>query len=107
VHKAPTIIFREAKEGAIEAHIFLLQVSITTIYTQNKKKRDAKSIASARTLAKSVFSIGTMTSKVTEDDMDESKEEDDSKEECPKNKEQRVVIKGMGMLSGEKNNTML
>jgi hypothetical protein len=38
-----------------------------------------------------VFSIGTSTSKVTEDNMDKSKEEDDSKEE---NNEQ-AVIEGM------------
>jgi hypothetical protein len=95
-HKASTITFREAKEGAMGAHNFLSQVSTTTIHTQNKKKRDAKLVASERTLAQSVFSIGISTSKVTEDNMDESKEEDNSKEE---NKEQ-AVIEGMRMLSG-------
>ncbi len=48
-------------------------------------------MALARTLSQSVFSIGTSTSKVTEDNTEESKEEDDSKEE---NKEQ-AVIEGM------------
>jgi hypothetical protein len=86
-HEASAITFREAKEGAVEAHNFSLQALITTIHTQNKKKQDAKLVALAKTLPKSVFSIGTTTSKVMEDVMDESKEEDDSKEENPKNKE--------------------
>jgi hypothetical protein len=50
-HKASTITFREAKEGAMEAHIFSFQTSITTIHTQNKKKQDAKLVVLARTLA--------------------------------------------------------
>ncbi len=41
-------------------------------------------VALARTLAKSAFSIGTTTSKVMEDNMDKSKEEDNSKEGEPK-----------------------
>jgi hypothetical protein len=45
--------------------------------------------------------------KVTNDNMDESKDEDNSKEESPKNKEQRVAIKCMGMLSGKKSKAML
>ncbi len=64
-------------------------------------------VASARTLEKSVFSIRTMTSKAMVDNIDESKEEDNSKEESLKNKEQRVVIKGLGMLSGKKSKAML
>ncbi len=91
----------------MEAHNFSLQASITTIHTQNEKKQDAMLIASARTLTKSVFSIGTLTLKVMEDNMDESKEEDNSKEERPKNNEQRVAIKGMEMLSGKKSKAML
>jgi hypothetical protein len=87
----------------MEAHNFLLQASITIIHTQNKKKRDAKPMALARTLAQLVFSIGTSTSKVTEDNMDKSKEEDDSKEGF---KEQAVIV-GMQMLSGKKSKAML
>jgi hypothetical protein len=78
-HKASAITFGEAKEGAIEAHNFSLQALITTIHTQNEKKQDTKLVASSRTLTQLVFSIGTSISKVTEDNMDESKEEDDSK----------------------------
>jgi hypothetical protein len=102
-HKAFAISFGEAKEGAMEVHIFLLQASITTIYTQNKKKQDAMLAALARTLAQLVFSIGKSTSKVTEDDMDKSKEEDNSKEEH----KQKAVIEGMQMLSGKKSKAML
>jgi hypothetical protein len=87
----------------MEAHNFLLQALITTIHTKNEKKQDTKLVALARTLAQLVFSIGTSTSKVTEDDMDESKEEDNSKEE---NKEQ-AVIEGMQMLSGKKSKAKL
>jgi hypothetical protein len=102
-HKAFTIIFGEAKEGAMEAHNFSLQASITTIHMQNEKKQDATSVASAtRTLAKSVFSIGTSILKVTEDDMDESEEEDDSKDGRPQNKKPRIAMEGMRMLKGEK-----
>jgi hypothetical protein len=91
----------------VEAQNFSSQAPITTIHTQNEKKQDARSIASARTLAKSVFSIGTTTSKFAEDNMDESKEEDNSKKGSPTNTEQRVAIKGMGMLSGKKSKAML
>jgi hypothetical protein len=80
-HKASAVTFGEAKEGAMEAYNFSLHASITTIHTQNEKKRDAKLVALARTLAQLVFSIGTSASKVMEDDMDVSKEEDDSREE--------------------------
>ncbi len=55
---------------------------------QNKKKQDATSVASAKTFLKSVFGIGTSTSKVMEDDMDESEEEDDSKDGRPQNRSQ-------------------
>ncbi len=37
-HKASAITFREAMEGAMEAHNFSLQASITTIHTQSEKK---------------------------------------------------------------------
>ncbi len=59
--------------------------------TQNEKKQDAKLVALARTLTQLVFSIGTSTSKVMEEDMDKSKEEDNCKEE---NKEQ-AIMQGM------------
>jgi hypothetical protein len=87
----------------MEAHNFLSQVSITTIHTQKEMEQDAKLVALARNLAQLVFSIRTSTSKVTEGDMDKSKEEDNSKEE---NKEQ-AVIDGIQMLSGKKSKAML
>ncbi len=91
----------------MEVQNFSLQALITTPHTQNEKKQDARLIASARTLKKSVFSIRTTTSKVTKDNLDEREEEDGSKEECPKNKEQMIAIKGMQMLSDEKSKAML
>ncbi len=63
-------------------------------------------MASAKTLTKSVFSIGTTTSKVTEDDMEESKDKDKSKKEAPQREDKRVKIKGMQMLSGEQSKAM-
>ena len=50
-HKASTITFGEAKEGAMEAHNFSMQALITTIHAQNKKKQDAKLVALARNLS--------------------------------------------------------
>jgi hypothetical protein len=67
------ITFGEAKEGSMEAHNFLSTASITSTHTRNKKKRDASSMAMAESLAKSVFSIEISTSKVTENDMGDSK----------------------------------
>ncbi len=77
MHEASAITFGEAKEGAVKAHNFSLQASITTIHTRNQKKLDAALVASAKTLTKTVFSIGTTTSKVTKDNMEDSKEEDE------------------------------
>jgi hypothetical protein len=75
-HKATAITFGKAKEGAVEAHNFSLQASIITTHTHNKKKWGSALVATARMLSKSVFSIGTSngTSKVTEDDLEGSKE---------------------------------
>jgi hypothetical protein len=103
-HKATLITFGKAKEGAVETHNFLLQASITTTHTHNKKKRYTVLVATARTLTKSVFSIGTLnrTSKVTEDDLEGRKEEDKSMEEMPEREEKRIAIEGMKMLAGSK-----
>jgi hypothetical protein len=72
-HEASTITYKEAREGAMEAHNFSSSASITTTHSRNEKKRDAKSVASEKTLAKSVYSIDT--SKVTEDNTDEERNE--------------------------------
>ncbi len=81
-HKASAITFGKAKEGAVEAHSFSAQASITMMHMHIENKMDAPLVASAKTLAKSVFRIGTSirTSKLTEDDLEESEEEVTSKE---------------------------
>jgi hypothetical protein len=55
-HDASEIKFGEAKEGAVEAHNFSSSMSITTIHSKNVN--DSKSVASQKTLAKSVLSVG-------------------------------------------------
>ncbi len=100
-HEASTITFGEAREGAVEAHNFSLQASITTIHIRNEMKWDSAMVATAKTLVKSVFSIGTTTSKVTKDDMEDSEDKEDSEEEAPQSKDKKVAIKGMGTLSGK------
>jgi hypothetical protein len=72
-HEASAITYKEAREGAMEAHNFSSSASITTTHSRNEKKQDAKSVASEKTLAKSVYSIDT--SKVTEDNTNEERNE--------------------------------
>jgi hypothetical protein len=96
-YETSVIIFGKAKEGSMEAHNFLSTTSITSTHTRNEKKWDASSVATAKSLAKSVFSIETSISKVTEDDMEESKD-DDSKDESKKASKEQVTFKGMEML---------
>jgi hypothetical protein len=67
-------------------------------------KKDAKMVASVKSLAKLVSSIGTATSKVTmEDNMDGSKGIDSSKgkEEGSKKDGKTIAIEGMGILTGK------
>ncbi len=86
----------------MEAHNFSSMALVTLTHLQNEKMQEAKTVASVKSLAKLVFSIGTTTSKVTKDDMDESKEEDSSNGEAegPKEGEKTIAIKGMGILTG-------
>jgi hypothetical protein len=106
-HKASAITYREAKEGAIRAHNFSSKASVTTIHSSNKRKRDSKSVATAKTLAKSVYSIDT--SKVTEDGTEdentgkEEKSEDDGNPGASK----KIAIEGMQILVGTKTAAML
>jgi hypothetical protein len=87
-HDASAITFGEVKEGSMEAYNFSLVQLVSSTHSVNKKKKDAKTVASVKSLAKLVFSIGTATSKVTKkDDMDDSKGNDSSN--C---KEERVQI---------------
>ena len=66
-------MFGEAKEGAVEAHNFSYSMSITTIHSKNVN--DSKSVASQKTLAKSVLSVGT--SKITSNGLDEEETDED------------------------------
>jgi hypothetical protein len=50
-HEATAITYGEAREGAMEAHNFSSNASITTTHSKNKKKRDAKSVASKKSLS--------------------------------------------------------
>jgi hypothetical protein len=51
------ILFGEAKAGSMEAYNFSSAVSITTLHAE--KERGGVSVASAKTIAQSVFSIAT------------------------------------------------
>jgi hypothetical protein len=106
-HKSSAITYGEAREGSMEAHNFLSAALITSIHTRNKKKRDASLVAMAKSLAKSVFSIRTMRLKVTEDKMEESEEEEYSKNKQIESNQKRVTIDGIGMLNSNKNKAML
>jgi hypothetical protein len=101
-HKASAIIYGEAKEGAVEAHNFSSKASVTTIHSSNKRKRDAKSVGTAKTLAESVYSIDT--SKVTEDgteDENNGKEEESDDNGNP-GASKKIAIEGMQVFIGKK-----
>jgi hypothetical protein len=107
VHKASAITYGEAREGLMKAHKFLSAALITSIHTRNEKKRDASLVAMAKSLAKSVFSIKTTTSKSTEDKMEESEEEEYSKSKQIESNQERVTTDGIGMLNSNKNKVIL
>jgi hypothetical protein len=98
-HDASDIMFGEAKEGAVEAHNFSSSMSITTIHSKNVN--DSNSVPSQKTLAKSVFSVGT--SKITSDgsDEDETDKDEGSDYEGSATKTSAVEIEGMQMLKRE------
>jgi len=98
-YDASEIVFGEAKEGAVEAHNFSSSMSITTIHLKNVN--DSKSVASQKTLAKSVFSEGT--SKITSDGSDEVETDEDegSDYEGSATKTPAVEIEGMQMQTRE------
>jgi hypothetical protein len=100
--KASTITFGEAIEGSMEAHNFSLMALVTLTNSQNEKAQESKTVASVKSLAKLMFSIGTTTLKVTKDDMDKSKEDNSSNGEAEGSKEggKTTAIKGMGILTG-------
>jgi len=98
-HDASKIMFGEAKEEAVEAHNFSSSMSITTIHSNNVN--DSKSVASQKTLAKSVFSMGT--SKITSNGLDEEEtdEGEGSDYERSATKTSAVENEGMQMLTRE------
>jgi hypothetical protein len=106
-HDASAISFGEAKEGLMEAYNFSSVQSVTLIHLINEKKKVAKTNASVRSLAKSIYSIDTGTSKVTEDDTDDkidsSGDEDssNSNDTGPNARGKEVAIEGMGILEGK------
>ncbi len=101
-HKASAITYRKAKEGAVEAHNFSSKASVTMIHSSNERKRDAQLVTTAKTLAKSVYSIDT--SKVTEDgteDENTGKEEESNNNGNP-GMSKNIVIESMQVLVGTK-----
>ncbi len=104
VHSASAITIGEAKEGSMEAYNFSSVQLVTSMHSVNEKKKDAKTVTSVKSLAKLVFSIGTATSKVTEeDDMDDSQgnNSSDGEEEGSTMDGKTIAIEGMGILTGK------
>jgi hypothetical protein len=91
-YNASVILFGEAKEGAMEAYNFSLSASITTIHSKN---RTDKSIASAKTLAQTLFSVETATSKVTDGEDDKDTSDTDSGGDEEHEGKGLVAINGM------------
>ncbi len=105
-HEASAITYGEAKEGAVEAYHFSSKASVTTIHSSNERKRDAKSVTTAKTLAKLVYSIDT--SKVTEDgteDENNGKEEESDDDGNP-SASKKIAIEGMQIFVGKKKKAM-
>ncbi len=105
-HKASGIKYGEAKEGAVKAHNFSSKASVTTIHSSNKRKRDARTVASAKMLAKSVYSIDA--SKVTEDRTEDKKngKEEESGNDGNPGANIRVAIEGMQIIVGKQKKAM-
>jgi hypothetical protein len=106
-HEASAVTYGEAKEGAVEAHNFSSTASVTTIHSSNERKRDAKSVASSKTLAESVYSIDT--SKVTEDQTERERngEKEVSDDDGNPSASKKMVIEGMQIVVGRKKKAML
>ncbi len=92
-YKASAIMLGEAKEGAFEAHNFSSSASVTTIHSKNMG--DSRSVTTAKTLAKLVFSMGT--SKVTSEGSEKEIEEGDKSEDDAGSKKLEIAIKGMNL----------
>jgi hypothetical protein len=96
-YDASAIMFGGVKEGAVEAHNFSSSASITMIHSKNMG--DNRSVATEKTLAKSVFSMATskVTSDGSEEEMDEEDDSDDSN--AVSAMKPGVAIEGMQMLT--------
>ncbi len=95
-YNTSAIMFGEAKEGAIKAHNFSSSASITTIHLKNMS--NSRSVATEKTLAKSVSNIAT--SKVTSEGSEEEMDEDnDSNSDAGSATKPGVTIEGMQMLT--------
>ncbi len=105
-HEASAITYGEAREGAVEAHNFSSKASVTTIHSSNDRKRDARAVTSAKTLAKLVYSINT--SKVTEDRTEDEKNgnEEGSGNDGNPSSNKRVAIEGMQIVVGKQKKAM-
>jgi hypothetical protein len=66
------IMFRDAKAGSMEAYNYSSEASITTLHAEKEGK--GVSVASAKTIAKSVFSIATEDTSDKEDEADTNNE---------------------------------
>ena len=93
-YEALSIMFGEAKKGAVEAHNF--SSFITMLHLKNMS--DSKSFTTEKMLAKSVFSIATsnMTSDVLEERMEKDSNSNYDAGPAPK---LGVAIEGMQMLT--------
>jgi hypothetical protein len=108
IHAVSAITYGKAKEGSMEAYNFSSVQLVTSTHSINEKKKKAtKTNALVRSLAKSVYSIDTGTSKVTADDtedkMDDSKDEesDNSNDTNSNAGGKTVAIEDMGILDGK------
>ena len=90
-HIDSAITFRDAKVGSMEAYNFSAGTSITTVHAE--REGEGTSVASAKTMAKLVFSIVTNVTSGSEDQEMDNNEEMDS---AP-----GVRINGMEMVNKE------
>jgi len=86
-----SISYGEAKVGSMEAYNFSAGASIRMVHAENEWK--GESVASAKTMVKSVFSIATNVTSGSEEDGSDSGEEMDGRS--------RVEIDGIEMVEEE------
>ena len=72
-HNESAISYGEAVSGAMEAYNFSAGASITTVHAE--REREGTSVASAKTIAKSVFSIATNITSGSEEEEEEQEGE--------------------------------